>query len=134
MNTSSKDKLATQEIDDIINSHGGWKGEVLSQLRSAIKQADPSVVEEIKWKMKTRPEGLAVWSNDGIVCFAEIWKDNIKLLFPKGAQLKDSKKLFNARLKSKDIRAIEFREGGSVDEAALGELVLEAVRLNEAKK
>lgn len=133
MNTSSKDKLATQEIDDIINSHGGWKGEVLSQLRSAIKQADPSVVEEIKWKMKTRPEGLPVWSHSGIVCFAEVWKDNIKLLFPKGAQIKDSKKLFNARLKSKDIRAIEFRDGDGVDGVGLRELVLEAVKLNEAR-
>lgn len=132
MNDASN-KSASEQIDDIIKSHGGWKGETLSRLRAGIKQADPAVVEEIKWKMKTRPEGLAVWSHDGMVCFAEVWKDNIKLLFPKGALLKDTNKLFNARLKSKDIRAIEFREGDSVNGAALGELVLEAVKLNAGK-
>ena len=127
------DKPAAQQIDDIIKTYGGWKGELLARLRAQIKQADPDTVEEIKWKMATRPEGLPVWSHDGILCFAETWKDNIKLLFPKGAHLKDPKKLFNARLQSKDIRAIEFKDGSSVDEPALRELVHEAIDLNASK-
>jgi hypothetical protein len=80
--------------------------------------------------MANRPEGLPVWSQNGILCFAETWKDNIKLLFPKGAKLKDPRNLFNARLQSKDIRAIEFKEGTGVNHPALKELVEEAVNLN----
>ncbi len=125
------EKSAAQQIDDIIETYGGWKGELLSEIRSVVRQADPDVIEEIKWKMRTRPEGLPVWSHDGILCFAETWKDNIKLLFPKGAQLTDPHKLFNARLKSKDIRAIEFKEGDRVNKEALTELVREMLRLNK---
>lgn len=125
-----EDKSASHQIDDIIKEYGGWKGELISCIRALIKSADPDVVEEIKWKMQTRPEGLPVWSHDGIVCFVETWKDNIKLLFPKGAQFKDPKKLFNARLKSKDIRAIEFKENDLVDVVNLEQLIREAVRLN----
>ncbi len=133
MNTTPEDKSVTEQIDDIITKHSGWKGDIVAALRTVITQADPDVVEEIKWRMATRPEGLAVWSHDGILCFAEIWKDNVKILFTKGEHLKDPKNLFNARLKSKDIRAIEFREGDRVDEVGLRALVLEAVRFNEAK-
>lgn len=125
-----EDKSASHQIDDIIKSYGGWKGEQIARLRALIKSADPDIVEEIKWKMRTRPEGLPVWSHDGIVCFVETWKDNIKLLFPKGAQFKDPKKLFNSRLQSKDIRAIEFKEGDTVDIANLIELIRGAVKIN----
>lgn len=125
-----QEKSATEQIDEIIKMHANWKGDLVSQLRALIQQADQGLTEEVKWKMATRPEGLAVWSHNGILCFAEIWKDNIKLLFPKGAQLQDPKILFNARLQSKDIRAIEFKEHSKVDEAALIELVREAVKLN----
>jgi hypothetical protein len=120
----------SEQIDTIIATHGGWKGEQLTRLRAVIAAADPGVFEEVKWRMPTRPEGLPVWSCNGIVCFAEIWKDNVKLIFPKGAKLKDPKGLFNSRLQSKDIRAIELKEESSVDEAALKELVLEAITLN----
>jgi len=123
------DKTAAQQIDDIIKMHEGWKAGILSEVRGVIKEADPDVTEEIKWKMKTRPEGLAVWSHDGIICFAEVWKDNIKLLFPKGAKLKDPSGLFNARLMSKDIRAIEFREDSAVDHQGLILLIQEATNL-----
>lgn len=124
---------ASQQIDDIIQAYGGWKGEMLSQLRAVITSADPEVVEEIKWKMVTRPEGLPVWSHDGIVCFAETWKDNIKLIFTKGARMSDPQKLFNARLKSSEVRAIEYHDGDAVDKRALRDLVLEAVEINKAK-
>lgn len=127
------DKKASQQIDDIIAMHDGWKGQTLARLRKAITQADPEVAEEIKWKMATRPEGLAVWSRNGIICFAEVWKDNIKLIFPKGVELKDPQKLFNARLNSASNRAIELKEDGAVDQAALKVLVAEAVAFNLAK-
>jgi hypothetical protein len=126
-------KSASQQIDDIIKTYGGWKGETLSRLRALVSQADPEVVEEVKWKMPTRPEGLPVWSHDGILCLAETFKNDIKLTFVQGARMKDPKKLFNARLKSKTDRAIEFHEGDTVNEAALKQLVLEAVELNKSK-
>jgi len=127
------EKSASQQIDDIIKMHDGWKGKTLSQLRDIIRQADPDLTEEIKWKMPSRPEGLAVWSHNGILCFAEIWKDNIKLLFPKGASLADPEGLFNARLKSKTTRAIEFRENDTIDSDGLQQLVHEAVEQNTAR-
>ena len=130
---SMEDTSASQQIDEIIKMHSNWKGDLLVQLRRAIKQADPAVLEEIKWRMRTRPEGLAVWSHNGILCFAEIWKDNIKLLFPKGAHLQDPKKLFNARLESKTNRAIEFRENDKIGIIAFKALILEAVQLNTLK-
>ncbi len=121
---------ASQQIDNIIALHPGWKGELVSRLRQIILSVDPEIIEEVKWKMRTRPEGLAVWSRNGMLCFVEIWKDNVKLLFPKGAKLDDPQKLFNARLESKDIRAIEFREGDVVEAEGLKELVVEGIRLN----
>lgn len=124
---------AAEEIDGIIQLHGGWKGTILQQLREIVKDAVPNITEEVKWKMKTRPEGLPVWMHSGIVCFAEIWKDNVKLIFSKGAQLADTDKLFNARLKSSGVRAIEFHEGDVIDKAALKALVSEAVALNLQK-
>lgn len=131
---SSEVEPAAQQIDDIIKKHGGWKGEILSQVRAAVLAADPNIVEEVKWKTPTRPEGLPVWTYDGIVCMAEAWKDNIKLIFVKGAQLEGLQGHFNARLKSSTDRAIEFREGDSVDAAAIKTLVQPAAELNEAKK
>ena len=128
-----QDKSASEQIDDIIKMHAGWKGETLSSLSTAITQADTGIVEEIKWRMASRPEGLPVWSHDGIVCFAETWKDNIKLLFPKGSSLKDPHQLFNARLESKTTRAIEFKEGNIVNTPALRELVSEAIIINSSK-
>ena len=128
-----KDKSADQQIDDIIKLYGGWKGEILSQLRAVIKQADPDVIEEVKWRMASRPEGLPVWSHDGILCIAETFKDNIKLVFFKGVHMNDPKKLFNARLNSKTDRAIEFHDGDTLDVAGLKAFVHEAVMMNESK-
>lgn len=120
---------ASQELDHIFAVHGGWKAEMLIQIRSVITEVD-GISEEVKWKMPSRPEGLPVWSSNGIVCFAEIWKDNIKLLFPKGAKLKDPDNLFNARLKSSSIRAIEFKEGDKIRVGLLKEMTDQAVQLN----
>lgn len=129
-----KEESASKQIDNIIKLHSSWKAEILSQIRDIVTNSSPNIIEEVKWKMRTRPEGLPVWSCDGIICFAEIWKDNVKLLFPKGAHLKSgANKLFNARLKSEDIRAIEFREGDKINKLVLKALVLEAVELNTAK-
>lgn len=127
------DKSASEQIDDIIKQYGEWKGDVIKRLRDIIKDADPSIIEEIKWKMPTRPEGLPVWARNGIVCFVETWKDNIKLIFFKGALLTDPNKLFNSRLKSSTLRAIELHEGDPIDQAGIKALVLETVELNANK-
>lgn len=121
---------ATKEIDAIIAGLGGWKGETLSRLRTVILEADPALVEEVKWKKPSRPEGVPVWSRDGNVCIGEALKNAVRLTFPKGAQVKDPTKLFNARVDSKSVRAIDVAEGEKVDEAALTAIVVAAVGLN----
>lgn len=126
--------IMNKEVDEIIELYGGWKGQTLSQLRAAVHQADPEVVEEVKWRMKSRPEGLPVWYHSGIMCLVETFNDNIKLLFAKGAFMKDYQQHFNARLNSKTDRAIMFQEDDKVDKALIKKLVREAVRLNESKK
>jgi hypothetical protein len=128
-----QDKSASEQIDDIIKLYDGWKGKTLVRLRAIIAAADPDVVEEVKWKMRTRPEGLPVWSHDGIVCLLETFKNDQKLVFPQGAQMEDPKGLFNARLSSKTDRAIELHEGDAIDEAAIKALVREAVTLRHRK-
>ena len=106
---------------------------MLSRLRALIKQADPAFVEEVKWKKPSRPEGVPVWSHDGILCFCDTLKNAVRLTFPKGAQMKDPQKLFNTRLDSKTARAIDFHEGDTINEAALKALIREAVGLNKSK-
>jgi hypothetical protein len=128
-----KEKSPSQQIDAIIKEPGDWRGKKLSQLRALIKKADPAVVEEVKWKMPSKPEGVPVWSHDGIICIADTLKNAVRLTFPKGAQIKDLRKLFNTRLESNIVRAIDFHEGDTVDEVALKALILEAVRLNTPK-
>ncbi|MFT3891173.1 MAG: DUF1801 domain-containing protein [Anaerolineales bacterium] len=128
-----EEKSASQQIDDIIKKTDGWRGKKLSQLRAAIKKANPAIVEEVKWKKPSRPEGVPVWSHDGNLCIADTLKNAVRLTFPKGAQMKDPKKLFNTRLDSKTVRAIDFFEDNKVDDAALKALVLEAVKLNAPK-
>jgi hypothetical protein len=133
LNPSPKDKSASQEIDAIIEASGDWRGKKLALLRAVIKKADPAVVEEVKWKKPSRPEGVPVWSHDGIICVADTLKNAVRLTFPKGAQLEDPKRLFNTRLDSKTVRAIDFHEDDTVDETALKVLIRDAVRLNTAK-
>jgi hypothetical protein len=128
-----EDRSASQQIDDIIEKSDDWRGSKLSQLRAIIKEADPTVVEDVKWKKPSKPEGVPVWSHDGIICVADTLKNAVRLTFPKGAQMKDPKKLFNTRLDSNSVRAIDFHEGDTVDEAALKALILEVVELNWSK-
>ena len=127
-------RSASEQIDDIIKKSGDWRGEKLAQLRAVIKEADPAVVEEVKWKKPSRPEGVPVWSHDGILCVADTLKNAVRLTFPKGAQMQDPQKLFNARLDSNTVRAIDFHEDEPVDEAALEALILEAVQLNTSNR
>jgi len=98
-----------------------------------IKKTDPGVIEEVKWKKPSNPTGVPVWSHDGMICIGEALKNTVRLTFPKGAQVMDPKKLFNTRLESKTVRAIDFREGDTVDEASLKALILEAVEMNKQK-
>ena len=91
------------------------------------------MVEEVKWKKPSNPIGVPVWSHDGIICIGEALKNAVRLTFPKGAQVNDPKKLFNTRLESNTVRAIDFHEGEPVDETALKALILEAVGLNKSK-
>lgn len=91
------------------------------------------MIEEVKWKKPSRPSGVPVWSHDGIVCIGEALKSAVRLTFPTGARLKDPKRLFNTRLDSKTVRAIDFVDGAAIDERALKALILEAVKFNTAK-
>ncbi len=133
-NPSPKDKSPSQQIDAIIKEPGDWRGKKLSRLRALIKKADPAVVEEVKWKKPSKPMGVPVWSHDGIICIADTLKNAVRLTFPKGAQMKDPKELFNARLESNTVRAIDFHEDDAVDEGALKALILEAVGQNKSKE
>lgn len=127
-------KSPAQQIDAIIKEPGDWRGKKLSQLRACIKKADPAVVEQVKWKKPSRPIGVPVWSHDGIICVADTLKNAVRLTFPKGAQIKDPKKLFNTRLDSRTVRAIDLHESDDVDDAALKAIIRDAVRLNTQKE
>jgi hypothetical protein len=131
---SPEEKSPSEQIDAIILAQSDWRGQKLARLRALILQADPAVVEEVKWKKPSRPEGVPVWSHGGNICIADILKNAVRLTFPKGAQMNDQQKLFNTRLDSKTVRAIDFHESDPVDEAALKVLILDAVRLNTQKE
>ena len=120
---------ASEQIDAIIKNHDDWQGEMLSRLR-AVVMANPAITEEVKWKKPSRPEGVAVWAYGGNVCIGEILKNAVRLTFPKGAQIADTKNLFNTRLDSKTVRAIDFTQGAPVDEPALSGLIAAAIKLN----
>lgn len=124
----------SRQIDAIIRKSNDWRGKRLSQLRAIIKRANPDIVEEVKWKMPSNPMGVPVWSHGGIICVGNVLKTAVRLTFPKGAQLKDPKGLFNTRLDSRTVRAIDFREDDEVDGAALTAIVRQAVALNESKR
>jgi hypothetical protein len=124
---SQKSKSASQLIDARIKELGDWRGKMLSRLRTVVKQADPEVVEEWKWR------GVPVWSHDGLICTGETYKNVVKMTFAKGAALKDPSGLFNSSLDGNTRRAIDFREGEKINEEALKTLVRAAVTLNKSK-
>ena len=124
---------ASRQIDAIIAKAADWRGVTLSQLRAVVNAADPALVEEVKWKKPSNPMGVPVWSDDGILCIGEALKSAVRLTFPKGAQISDPKRLFNTRLDSKTVRAIDFHIGDKVDESALKGLVIGAAKLNASK-
>jgi hypothetical protein len=121
---------ASQQIDEKLRSLGDWRGAMLARLRRLIKEADPEVVETVKWRKPSNPLGVPVWEHGGIICTGETYKDKVKLTFAKGASLDDPSGLFNASLDAGTRRAIDFREGDDVDENAFKALIREAVALN----
>ena len=123
----------SQLIDARIEELGDWRGETLARARAVIKQAEPDVVEELKWRKPSSPGGVPVWSHDGIICTGETYKDKVKLTFAKGASLDDPSGLFNSSLEGNTRRAIDFHEGDKIDEKALKELIRAAVALNTSK-
>jgi hypothetical protein len=126
--TESPESMSpSQLIDGRIKELGDWRGKMLSRLRTLIKEADPEVVEEWKWR------GVPVWSHDGLICTGETYKNVVKTTFAKGAALKDPTGLFNSSLDGNTRRAIDFREGENIDEEALKALVRAAVTLNKSK-
>ena len=127
---SQTDKSPSRRIDERIAELGDWRGETLARVRAAIKQADPDVVEEIKWRKPKSPGGVPVWSLDGIICTGETYKDKVKLTFAKGASLDDPSGLFNSSLDGNTRRAIDIHEGDEIDEKALQELIRAAAALN----
>ena len=122
-----KSKSPSQLIDARIKELGDWRGKMLSQLRALVKEADPEVVEEWKWR------GVPVWSHDGLICTGETYKNVVKMTFAKGAALKDPARLFNSSLEGNTRRAIDFHEGEQIDEEALKTLIRAAVTLNKAR-
>jgi len=126
-NGSQKTKSPSQLIDGRIKELGDWRGRMLSRLRTLVKEADPEVVEEWKWR------GVPVWSHDGLICTGETYKAVVKMTFAKGAALKDPSGLFNASLEGSTRRAIDFREGEKINEKALKTLVRAAVTLNKSR-
>ena len=124
---TQKSQSPSQLIDARISELRDWRGKTLSRIRSLVKEADPEVVEEWKWR------GVPVWSHDGLICTGETYKSVVKMTFAKGAALKDPARLFNSSLEGNTRRAIDFHEGEKINEEALKTLVRAAVTLNKSK-
>ena len=124
MSKTETGKSPSEQIDARIKELGDWRGEMLRRLRALIKEADPDVVEEWKWR------GVPVWSHDGLICTGETYKSVVKMTFAKGASLKDPSRLFNSSLEGNTRRAIDFREGDKLNQKALKDLIRAAVALN----
>jgi hypothetical protein len=124
---SQQSKSPSQLIDARIKELGDWRGKTLGRLRALVKEADPDVVEEWKWR------GVPVWSHDGLICTGETYKSVVKMTFAKGAALDDPSGLFNSSLEGNTRRAIDFREGEKINEKALKTLVRDALALNKSR-
>ena len=121
-------------IDAKISGLGDWRGESLARLRSLIHEAQPDVAEAVKWRKPTNPSGVPVWERDGILCTGEVYRDKVKLTFARGAALADAAGLFNAGLDGGTRRAIDIREGETVEAEAFKALIREAAAANAAAK
>ena len=115
---------------DRTNELNDWRRKTLAKIRQLIKEADPEIVEEVKWRKPSNPGGIPVWYHDGLVCTGETYKNHVKMTFAKGASLKDPDRLFNASLDGNVTRAIDIHEGESINEATLKNLIRAAVELN----
>jgi hypothetical protein len=124
---SQQSKSPSQLIDARIKELGDWRGKTIGRLRALVKEADPDVVEEWKWR------GVPVWSHDGLICTGETYKSVVKMTFAKGAALEDPSRLFNSSLEGNTRRAIDFHEGDKINEKALKTLVRDAVALNKSR-
>ena len=123
----------SRDIDARISALADWRGETLARVRALIREADPDVVEGVKWRKPSSPLGVPVWEHDGIICTGETYKNNVKLTFARGAALEDPKKLFNSSLEGNLRRAIDIHEGDRIDEKALKALIRAAAALNTAQ-
>jgi hypothetical protein len=124
---------ASELIDSKIASLGDWRGETLARLRALIREADPEIVETVRWRKPANPSGVPVWEHGGIVCTGEVYKDKVKLTFATGASLADPAGLFNASLDGNARRAIDLREGETIDREAFKALICEAFAANLAR-
>ncbi len=124
----------SQLIDAKIASLGDWRGEMLARLRALIRQADPEIVEEVKWRKPMNPAGVPTWEHGGIVCTGETYKDKVKLTFAQGAALEDPSRLFNSSLDGGTRRAIDIFRGDTIDADAFTTLVRAAVKVNLATR
>jgi hypothetical protein len=123
---------ASQLITERITGLGDWRGETLAQVRKLIKEADPKIIEELKWKKPSNPLGTPTWSHDGIICTGESYKDHVKLTFAKGASIKDPEGVFTQM--GTQRRAIDLYEGDKINESAFKEIIRAAVNLNSKRK
>ena len=121
---------ASEEIDRILRNADDWRGTLLAEVRRTVRDADPTIVEEVKWRKPSRPEGVPVWSRDGIVCIGEMLRSAVRVTFPNGAHLEDPNSLFNARLGGNTVRAVDLHEGDELPRSALQSLVVAAVERN----
>ena len=123
----------SKEVDAKLAELPDWRGDILRKVRRLIREADPDVVEEIKWRKPSNPSGVPTWSHGGLICTGETYKDKVKLTFGQGASLADPSRLFNASMDAGTRRAIDIRQGDAVDESAFKALIAEAVATNQIK-
>lgn len=133
MNGIDEETTPSRLIDARIGQMSDWRGKMLARLREIIRQADPDIVETVKWRKPSNPLGVPVWEHDGVICTGETYKDKVKLTFAHGAALEDPAGLFNSSLDGNVRRAIDFHEGRTVDTEALKTLVRAAVALNVSR-
>lgn len=126
---TATDPAVARDIDGRIKEIGGWRGETLGRLRALIHEADPEVVEEIKWRKPSNPDGVPVWSHEGMICTGEVYKDHVRLTFPQGSAIRDPRKVFNSGFEGVR-RALLVREGEKVDEEAFRDIIRDAVAIN----